>query len=69
MDSSKSASERYAKDLLFTDGMPIIGTAVSMGNPHFISFLDTPVGSVELDRVGHKVEHHPAFPNRVNFSR
>ena len=24
MDSSKSTSERYAKDLLFTDGMPII---------------------------------------------
>ncbi len=54
--------------MLRSEGMPIIGTAVSMGNPHFISFLDNPVRSVELERVGSKVEHHAAFPNRVNFS-
>lgn len=43
-------------------------TAVSMGNPHAIAFVDEPVESVELDRLGPLVELHPAFPERVNFS-
>jgi diaminopimelate epimerase len=47
---------------------PIFGTAVSMGNPHFVSFLDTPVYDIPLDKVGPLVEHHAVFPNRVNWS-
>ncbi len=43
-------------------------TAVSTGNPHAVSFVDTPVADVALERVGPLMEHHTAFPNRVNFS-
>ena len=40
---------------------------VSMGNPHAVAFVDTPVDEVPLDVLGPLVESHPMFPQRVNF--
>jgi diaminopimelate epimerase len=53
--------------------LPVAGrewwvTAVSMGNPHCVVFLEEE-GSLEkldLERVGPLFEHHPAFPERTN---
>ena len=42
-------------------------TCVSIGNPHAVCFLEQPVDDFPLAEVGPKVEHHPMFPNRVNF--
>jgi diaminopimelate epimerase len=42
-------------------------TCVSIGNPHAVCFLEQPVADFPLAGVGPKVEHHPMFPNRVNF--
>ena len=42
-------------------------TCVSMGNPHAVAFIDQPVDEVRLDAIGPLVEHHPMFPQRVNF--
>ena len=42
-------------------------TAVATGNPHAVAFIDAPVAQVALDRIGPAIEHHAAFPNRVNF--
>ncbi len=42
-------------------------TCVSMGNPHAVHFQDEPVAAVDLEHIGPRVEHHPAFPRRVNF--
>ena len=42
-------------------------TGVSMGNPHAVAFVDTPVEELDLHRFGPQVEHHPLFPQRVNF--
>ena len=42
-------------------------TCVSIGNPHAVCFLGQPVADFPLSEVGPKVEHHPMFPNRVNF--
>ena len=42
-------------------------TFVSMGNPHAVAFMQEPVGEYPLHTIGPKVEHHPMFPNRVNF--
>ena len=47
------------------NGMNITG--VSMGNPHAVTFLNTPINEFPLHEVGPKVEHHPLFPDRVNF--
>ncbi len=40
-------------------------TAVSMGNPHVVTY-DPDVASFPLEKVGPVLEHHKAFPRRVN---
>lgn len=41
-------------------------TAVSMGNPHGIVFVDS-IGEVDFDRLGPVLEHHPIWPDRANI--
>ncbi len=43
------------------------GTAVGMGNPHVVFFVEDPA-AVDLPAVGPAVEHDPLFPERVNAS-
>ena len=44
------------------------GTFVSMGNPHFVIFLDDEdVEQFPLEHYGPLLEHHPAFPQRCNI--
>jgi diaminopimelate epimerase len=38
---------------------------VSMGNPHAVMFVDD-VAAIDLEHEGPEVEHHPAFPRRIN---
>ncbi len=40
-------------------------SSVSMGNPHAVVFVDDPERA-PVETLGPRVEHHPAFPNRVN---
>jgi diaminopimelate epimerase len=42
-------------------------TQVSMGNPHAVAFLETPVEDYPLAAIGPFVEKDPAFPHRTNF--
>ena len=42
-----------------------VGTAVSMGNPHLVIFVED-ISVIELERVGPIFETHPYFPQRVN---
>jgi diaminopimelate epimerase len=49
------------------DGETIPISCVSMGNPHAVAFIRTPVADYPLHEIGPKVEHHPMFPERVNF--
>jgi diaminopimelate epimerase len=48
-------------------GIPLTLNLVSMGNPHAVHFLDTPVADFPLSKVGPLVENLPIFPQRVNF--
>ena len=41
-------------------------TAVSMGNPHAITFIDKDVKEFELEKYGKPVEINDAFPKRTN---
>ncbi len=41
-------------------------TAVSMGNPHAVVFLDESVENFPLEKVGPSFENHGFFPNRTN---
>ena len=40
--------------------------AVSMGNPHLVSFIEN-VDAWPLEKIGPLVENHSLFPNRINF--
>ncbi len=40
-------------------------TAVSMGNPHAVVFVEDPA-DIPLTQVGSLYEHHPAFPEGIN---
>jgi diaminopimelate epimerase len=42
-------------------------TLVSMGNPHAVTFLDTPTSEFELDRLGPAFSTHPLFERGTNF--
>ncbi|MEM9168691.1 MAG: diaminopimelate epimerase [Pseudomonadota bacterium] len=42
-------------------------SAVNMGNPHCIFFVEDAEGQA-LDRFGPMIEHHPLFPERANVS-
>lgn len=40
---------------------------VSMGNPHAVCFIDSPVADFPLNIVGPMIERSPMFPKRTNF--
>jgi diaminopimelate epimerase len=50
------------------DGKMIPVNCMSIGNPHAVFFADTDVSGYALEAIGPRVEHHPAFPARVNFA-
>ncbi len=52
---------------LEVDGRALAVSCVSMGNPHAVTFSGGPVGDYPLEVLGPQVEHHAAFPARVNF--
>lgn len=47
------------------DGRKVVGTAVSMGNPHFVTFDDLDDGTIDV--LGPKLECHPVFPKKANI--
>ena len=59
--------DRVLEYPLEVDGQSFVIGCVSMGNPHAVAFIDTPVDEVPLHEIGPMVEHHPMFPKRVNF--
>ena len=50
---------------LEVEGEELRITAVSMGNPHVVIFVDD-VEEVPLKELGFAIEHHEAFPARTN---
>lgn len=49
-----------------TQGRKFTGTFVSMGNPHFVVFVDD-VSTFDVAAAGPTLEHSPAFPERCNI--
>jgi len=52
---------------LRVDGVTLLVTPVSMGNPHAVYFQDAAVEAYPLHEIGPLVERHELFPNRTNF--
>ncbi len=43
----------------------LVGTAVNVGNPHIVFFVDD-ISCTPVAEWGNIIEHHPLFPERVN---
>ncbi len=56
---------RVLHEALVVDGTTFEITAVSMGNPHCVVFVDDPQ-TFDVASWGPRFEHHPAFPEGVN---
>jgi len=57
--------EVVGERLRLSDGATVGVTAVSVGNPHCVVFVDR-LDEAECRRLGPVLERHPAFPNRTN---
>ncbi|MGQ4806706.1 Diaminopimelate epimerase [Candidatus Entotheonellaceae bacterium PAL068K] len=61
----QGAPGQVLNEPLRVDGRTFEITAVSMGNPHCVVFVDDPE-TFEVEHWGPRFEHHPAFPEGVN---
>ena len=60
------AAEKPQETELSVGDRLLKGLFVSMGNPHFVVFVND-VEHLDLERYGQLMEHHPAFPQRCNI--
>ena len=58
--------ESFIAQPLQVSGKTYTATAVSMGNPHCVIFLEQDVDALALEKIGSLFEHHELFPARVN---
>jgi diaminopimelate epimerase len=59
------ADDKVIDRSIEVDGKSWTVTCVSMGNPHCMTFVDD-ANAIDLEAIGSKFEHHPAFPQRTN---
>lgn len=59
------SGDAVAVPLEIAGGLTLTVTAVSVGNPHCITFVEQ-LDEAEVKRLGPMMENHPAFPNRTN---
>jgi diaminopimelate epimerase len=60
------ADERFLTELLEIAGVTFTASAVSMGNPHVVLFVEGDPDRVPVRELGPTVERHPMFPERTN---
>ena len=59
------SGDTFINKPITVDGKEVFITAVSMGNPHAVTYV-ADVDSLELEKIGPSFENHPLFPERVN---
>ena len=60
-----STKEQVINEPLHVDGETYHITAVSMGNPHAIVYMDE-LKNLDIEKLGPKFENHINFPDRIN---
>ena len=58
-------AREVVQEKIAVERRPIRITALSVGNPHCVVFVDD-ITRVDLGRLGPALEHHPLFPRRTN---
>lgn len=59
------AEDEFIDKFLKVEGQPMEMTAISVGNPHAVIFVED-AAQIDLDKWGPAIENHPAFPQRTN---
>ena len=59
------SGERMVDEKIDAAGKTWNVTAISMGNPHCVTYVED-VYSLDLEKIGPMFENHPMFPERVN---
>lgn len=62
----KADTEQVISEPIEVGGKMYEMTAVSMGNPHCVVFLEEDVRELNLEAIGPAFESHPRFPQRTN---
>ncbi len=61
----KSAKERAVNEPVVVHGEKLFLTAVSMGNPHAVVFVDD-IENIDIEKQGKRIENHEKFPEKTN---
>jgi len=62
-----TADGSLREGLVENEGVSRMGTFVSMGNPHFVCFLDEDVERFDVEGQGRPLEKAPVFPEGCNI--
>lgn len=60
-----SEHDQVIDEPIEVDGKQYRMTAISMGNPHAVVYIED-VQGLEIEKIGPQFENHPCFPERVN---
>ena len=60
------AAEPFVREPFEVGGRTYKATALSMGNPHLVLFVEEDPDDVDVARIGPLVEHDERFPERTN---
>ncbi|MBI2237060.1 MAG: diaminopimelate epimerase [Actinobacteria bacterium] len=60
------AWESFLAEPFEVEGMTLKASAVSMGNPHLVLFVEDDPDRFPVERIGPAVERHDLFPERTN---
>lgn len=67
VDMGKPDIESIDETIFLTDGQPLEGCSISMGNPHFVCFAEESPTEDMVLRRGPLAECHARFPDRSNI--
>lgn len=57
--------DRFIEQPISLDGRSFLSTAISLGNPHCVSFIDH-IDDFPIEKYGPLMEHCSFFPHRIN---
>lgn len=65
--SDKSSMRSFIDQPIATSSGELRLTAVSVGNPHGVIFIDEEVGDLDMAKIGPELENHAIWPDRANI--
>lgn len=61
------AGETFLVQRVKAGGRAFTGSAISMGNPHLVLFVEEDPGDLDVESLGPELEFHEMFPEKANI--